>query len=207
MAPKFPPILQMKREYPPLAQLTAEYGAHKEIPGDLREVILKALFHFPELRETRIEFRLTEQGEFPHETQPSVARLLVPGAKRGYTVSLLTRATSPTDQALILNLPYEAQVAAIAHELAHILQYESKGAGGAIRLSLQGGDAERTSERQADISVIEHGLGFELYTYAAFIRKIKGYLEARPDIDVNRLHPNEILEALPPDQLHELPRF
>jgi hypothetical protein len=36
---------------------------------------------------------------------------------------------------------------------------------------------------------------------------VKGYLEAYPDIEVNRMHPPEILEALPPEQLQELPRF
>ena len=64
----------------------------------------------------------------------------------------------------------------------------------------------RKAEREADVLTIEHGLGFELYTFACYIRGIPGYVDERKQIDINHLHPNEILEALPPEQLQEIHR-
>lgn len=206
MAHKFLPAERMKKDYPTLAQMQAEQ-AHKVIPEEYQEPILTALHHFPELKETSIEFKFTDKTDLPHHTRPALASLLLPAGKRHYSVELLTLAEGPAEKALFKNLPFEAQIAVIAHELGHILQYEERRSGAALKKSIQNEDAERTSGREADICVIEHGLGFELYTYAVYLRSIKEYLDLRPDMDRNHLNPSEILEALPPDQLQSTPRF
>ncbi len=195
----------MKKEYPPLSQLKAEYGRNKQIPENYQEVVLRSLFHFPQLRETTIDFIVTDNHEKRHSTEPSFGSVLK-GKKRSYTVRILEKKEGPEESALIKNLPYEAQMAAIAHELAHIVQFE-KGSSRHLKITLNKLDKRRERERQADILVIEHGLGFELYTYATYVRNIKGLIDENRDLDVNHLHPNEILEALPPDQLQEVHRF
>jgi hypothetical protein len=197
----------MKREYPAPERLEADYGRNKQIPESYREVILKTLSFFPELRDTHILFRLVHDQEDAHGPEPSVMRLLIPTVKRNYTVNILDSATPPHEQALLRNLPHEAQMAAIAHELSIIVQFEKAGSLKAIRLLSRDKDKERELRRNADISVIERGLGFELYLHATYLRRIPGFLEIRKDIEVNSLNPNEILEALPPEQLHEVHRF
>ena len=197
----------MKREFPSLSQLEAEFGRNKLIPDNFREVILKTLSCFPELRETRIIFRMVHSENDAQGPEPSLIRLLIPTSKRNYTVNILDAASPPLDQALLKNLPFEAQMAAIAHELSIITQFEKAGSLKAIRLLSRGKTEERELRRKADISVIEHGLGFELYLHASYLRRIPGLLELRKDIDVNSLNPSEILEALPPEQLHEVHRF
>jgi hypothetical protein len=192
----------MKKDYPPLAELKSEFGKNKTIPSQYEGSILRALSHYPELKETKIEFRLRTDHPVPYGTTPAVMSVLNPLAKRGYVISLLEKAQPPMEHVLFRNLPLEAQVAVIGHELGHVLQFET-GKASVLRtiISYATPRTQRELERGADICCIEHGLGFELYTHAKFIRAIKGYLEERKEIDVNYLHPNEILETLPPEQL------
>jgi hypothetical protein len=197
----------MKREFPALEQLEAEQGRNKEIPDSYKEVILKTLLFFPELRDTHITFKPVYDHDDVHSPGPSVLRLLIPTIKRHYTVHILESAAPPHEQALLRNLPFEAQMAAIAHELSIIVQFENAGSLKAARLLKRGKAKERELRRNADISVIERGLGFELYLHASYLRRIPGFMELRKDIEVNSLNPHEILEALPPDQLQEVHRF
>jgi hypothetical protein len=189
-------------EYPDLSQLRQHFGRNKTIPARYELPVLRALSHYPELKDTAIEISPVKFLPVPYATTPSLLNFLRAADK--YTIRLREVAEGPTEKALFRNLPEMAQVGVIGHELGHVLQYR----GNTIR-SLFSRFAEHRSvslrrevERHADISAIEHGLGFELYTHAVYIRSINGYLEQRKEIDILYLHPNEILEALPKDQLH-----
>jgi hypothetical protein len=195
----------MSRKYKDIEELRSAYSANKEFPAEYEEEILLALAHFPELRDARIRFETVEKDEHPFSATASRNSMLGRSGKRNYIVHIARHSTLAPEEALMHHLPFEARVAAIAHELARIVQVEKKGGLKAIRLPAQG--KSRKAERQADISVIEHGLGFELYTHASYLRTIPGLIEAYRHADINRLHPNEILEALPPEQLHEVHRF
>jgi hypothetical protein len=192
----------MKRDYPVLEELRKEFGMNKVIPQKYEHVILKVLSHYPELRETTIEFRLKASHPVPHSTSVSFGSLLKLQVK--YVINLLEKAEPPFEQALFRNLPEGAQPGVIGHELGHVLLYKKMGPLSAFKkaLSQPGMREKRSRERAADIIALEHGLGFELYTHAVYIRTIDGYMERRKDLEVCYLHPHEILEALPPDQLH-----
>jgi hypothetical protein len=188
----------MKRVYPTLPDLKKEAGDNKQIPEQYAGIILKALHHYPELKNTRITFRLKDRNHEPYRVAPSLLPL-----RKHYTVTLLEKAEPPTDMALFRHLPDEAKMGAIGHQLSRIVQFETKGFAPALKITNQG---SRKIEREADIITIEHGLGFELYTFACFVRAIPGYIEHRKELDINFLHPNEILEAMPPEQLQEVHR-
>ncbi len=169
---------------------------HKEIPLQYEETILRALYHYPELKDVRIAFKLKADHWEPYEAVPSL------GFKKSYSIIFREEGPESLEKLLFKNLPGEAQLGILGHLLAHIVQYEKKGLVSVIKLA--SGAPERKVEREADVITIEHGLGFELYTFACFVRGIPGYIGERNEVDVNHLHPNEILEALPPDQLQEL---
>ena len=195
----------MKRKYPTVAELRGQFGDKKEIPAKYEEEILTALSHFPELRGVKIKFRLVHDQPQLFRTEPSRVSLLAPAGKRGYTVTITEQAAAALEPALMKNLPHEARIAAIAHELGHIVQYEKCKTFAALKMAVHGTD--RSVERESDICVIEHGLGFELYIHASYLSSVPGLLDVYRHADVNRLNPNEILEALPPDQLHDVHRF
>ena len=198
-------IVHMKRKYKDLQELKSGFSTNKKFPAEYQEEILVALSHFPELKEARIRFVVVDSHDHPFHTTVSHAGLFSPKARRHYTVHIARAAKLAPDEALMQQLPFEARVAAMAHELAHIVQLEKKG--GVKGLTFMKHEADRTMEREADICVIEHGLGFELYTHASYLRTIPGLIDTYRHADINRLHPNEILEALPPDQLQEVHRF
>jgi hypothetical protein len=193
------------KNYPPLAELRKEFSTNKLIPSRYEEFILKALSHYPELKETPIHFKLKENHPVPYGTSPAISTLMKPAHKRTYVVSILEKEKPPIEQALFKNLPPPARIGVIAHELGHVLQFMKQSLPGVMKTALRFSSQEQTREieRGADISAIEHGLGFELYTHARYIRTIPGYVQVRKEIEINYLHPHEILESIPPEELHQ----
>lgn len=192
----------MKKEYPPLTELKKGFAVNKVIPKVYEESILRALSHYPELKNTNIHFKLKDKHPVPYNTVSSSLKAL---SKRKYIISILEKAEPPTEMALFKNLPEEARLGVIGHELGHIIEFSKKSLPSLLFNAIKFSSPEETrkAERTADVHAIEHGLGFELYTHARYIRAIPGYTELRKDIDINYLHPNEILESLKPEELHE----
>jgi hypothetical protein len=180
--------------YAPLSRLESEYGQKKIISVSPRQPILEALSHFPELRRVAISF-LPAQLEVPLHTR----RSLLSGGKR-YAVLVTQAADLPLREALLVHLPEEAQRAAIAQQLAIICFYERmQGLKKWRQLFHANARLQREITRQADLEVIAHGLGFELYVLAVYLRKIAGYQQRHPELDQYHLHPQEIMDTLKPE--------
>ncbi|HEX8517858.1 MAG TPA: M48 family metalloprotease [Bacteroidia bacterium] len=182
-----------------LELLKNEFGRHKEIPEKYEEVILTALSHYPELKETRITFCLTNNHPVPYGTAPSFRSILAHPYDREYIITLLEDAKAPMFYALFKNLTTEAQLGVLAHEIAHVVQYNSLNRSELIKfLACYMLPAfQQKIEQAADMGAIIHGFGKELLEHAIYIRCIPGYVEERKEININYLHPSEILEYLP----------
>jgi hypothetical protein len=189
----------MKKEYPPLEVLRKEHGVNKTIPPAYEEVILKVLSHYPELKDVHITFKLADKHPIPYSTMPALKTVFREGKKRKYIISILEEADLPVRQALFKNLPAEAQMAVIAHELGHVLQFIDHSPAKLVKTAFMNSNVydRRDLKREADLHAIKHGLGFELYVHSMFIRKIPGYVQLRKEIDTDYLKPQEILDTLP----------
>src|SRR4051794_22944838 len=97
--------------------LKKEVGLNKVIPSKYEKPILKALSAYPELKHIRIHFKLTSKHPVPYGTTPTFASLFRKAGKRIYYITILEEAQEPERSALFRNLPEEAQIAVIAHEL------------------------------------------------------------------------------------------
>lgn len=174
------------------------YNAFKHIPARYEGVIREALSHYPELQPVHINFKLADKYPVPYGTSPDLITIFRPRQKRAYTVTILEKADGPLEKALFKNLPREAQLGVLGHELGHVLQFCKKSRKELLKIALRYGDfyEKREVERDADIKAIEHGLGRELHMLAIYIRNIKGYVEQRKEIDTNYLKPHEILQGL-----------
>jgi hypothetical protein len=170
---------------------------NKFIPQVYREEILAALACYPELEDVEIHFRLKNHHPVPYGTTPSYARLLLRN-ERSYTVTLREKASPPEDAALFRNLPPRARVGVIAHELAHVLQFQKRTRWQLLRMTLRylRKSFRQSIERGADLTAIDHGLGHELYEHAVYIRSIPGYEARRPAINEQYLKPAEITDLL-----------
>jgi hypothetical protein len=181
-----------------LDDLRKEFGKNKKIPVQFEAAILVALSHYPELKETRINFKLKWNHKVPYGTTPAFYTIFRKPENRVYNIAILMDAKDPERQALLKNLRFEAQVGVIGHELAHVVQFQRMNG---IQLlnalaSYLKPAFKRRIERSADLGAIVHGLGRELLEHAIYIRTIPGYVQHRKEINKNYLKPKEIRERL-----------
>ncbi|HLP13764.1 MAG TPA: M48 family metalloprotease [Flavobacteriales bacterium] len=178
---------------------------NKIIPEKYREAILTALSHYPELKDARIEFRLTTDLKEAYATAPTFASIFQKPENRLYRINILEQASPPMEGALLKNCTLQCQVAVIAHELAHVKQFHERSRLELFSLlvSYMGKKSKKLIERNADILAIEHGFGSNLYAHANYIRSIPGYIQQHPELDENYLKPHEILIRL----LHKAGKF
>jgi hypothetical protein len=176
-----------------LQELKKEFGRRKVMPAIYETVILKALSHFPELKDVRIHFELKSAHPVPYGTTPSFSSFFKKPEWRTYIVTLLTEAKGPTVGALFHNLPEDAQIGVIGHELSHVLQYHRCKSKTLLKVVLFFPMVRKFMEQDADRKTIEHGLGVHLYKWATYIRTIPGYVRQRPQINIFYLTPHEIM--------------
>jgi hypothetical protein len=171
---------------------------NKKIIKKYEEPILTALRSYPELKDVRIHFKTVKKHPVPYSTSPSFNSLFSSKQKRIYHVYLLEDAKGPEEKALFKNLKFEGQVAVIAHELVHVLQFHSCSRAELIKMALQYPfpGKKRELERDADKGAIEHGFGKHLYEHALYLRSIPGYIRKRPELNMYYLQPFEILLRL-----------
>ena len=183
---------------PTIERLRITAGFNKIIPREYEEPILFALSHYPELKYTKIHFKKTSNSSTPYGTMPSPNSFLRPASRRKYIVTLLEDAEYPVKDVLFKNLPFEAQVAVIAHELVHVIQFSKCSIPELFKISMLYLFPwfRKRIERGADIGAIDHGFGNNLYKHAMYIRSIPGYMEKRPEINKYYLRPEEILQRL-----------
>lgn len=181
-----------------IERLRRRAGFNKIIPPEYEEPILTALSHFPELKYTKIHFRKADKSSTPYGTQPSPNSFLRPASRRKYIITLLEKSEQPEEEVLFKNLPFEAQVAVIAHELVHVIQFSKCSVPELFKIAMLYllPFFRKKIERSADIGAIEHGFGNNLYKHAMYIRSIPGYVEQRPEINKYYLKPEEILQRL-----------
>jgi hypothetical protein len=175
--------------------LQKEYGAFKEIPERYREPILEALSYYPELKNTHIEFRPVPARSFPYGTSPSLKSVFLPTGLRKYIVFILEQSHGPEEQALFRNLPLEAQVGVVTHELGHVMRYRSASIPKLIlsKIFYPVPICQKLLERRADKVAINHGAGRLLYKWSVHVRAIPGYEKQSPRIKLYYLKPEEIV--------------
>ena len=179
-----------------LDSLEKDFGMGKNFPAKYQLQILLALSHFPELKDVKIAF--VEKKVFaPLSALPSIRSMLNPFGKRTYRVIISTKSAEEMERILLKNLPINAQVGVIGHELAHIADYHRKSFTELLAVSINYGvnpAYHAWFEKNTDFRTIEHGLGWELYSYSKYVRTIFGSLEREVNLsDDFYMHYNEIL--------------
>lgn len=131
-----------------------------------------ALSAYPELREVKINFVLTDGGA-PMESSFELLTLLGNRKNRVYEIRLSDAEDSMFEGILMRNLPFDAQVGILAHELGHVLYYEQMSTMQIAKwgiMYLVSIDFRTTHEKSTDLIPIGRGLGAQLYHYAWYVR-------------------------------------
>lgn len=145
---------------------------HKKIPEALKEQAIVALSHYPELHDVKIEFRL-RKGITPLSSRPQIISVLKARKNRTYIITISTKSNKRFSPILFHNLPKDAQIGVLGHELGHVVTYLSKNNIQLMVLPFKLMNTKYTDcfEFNTDLIAIQHGLGRELYAWSSFVRQ------------------------------------
>jgi len=156
------------------AQLEKEFGSRKQIPASVKEPVLMALSHFPELRNTRIRFRI-RHALSPLTTNRDWGYYFahLGFGRRAFVVTISDRSAEKLTPILFNRLDFDAQVGVAGHELCHVSDFKHKHLFGWFRLGLGHLSARYVDRLEfgTDSSCIAHGLGFNLLAWSCFVRR------------------------------------
>jgi hypothetical protein len=143
--------------------LKVEFGKNKTIPREIERECLLALAHFPELKETDIEFTY-KTIKFTMQTQPKLDFIFRKKAHRSYKIELNKNAKIFTGLEYS-ELSLNAKIGWFGHELSHVCDYEQMTNAQLVGLGFgySFSNFKRKVERRVDYITIRHGLGKELY--------------------------------------------
>ena len=160
-----------------LAFLMKAYGHHKTLAKGYELQCLLALSHYPELKEIPIRF-LIQPARLQLSARPDPWTLLLPWENRTYQVIISNDTGRENDPILFPKVPFNDQVGILGHELGHILYYLDKKAtffvGLGFDYTFRFAEFAPGFERATDRRAIGHGLGYQLYDFAFFVRKAFG---------------------------------
>lgn len=150
--------------------LLAEFGTNKQLPEGFELQTLLALSHYPRLRDTKINF-IIDDVSIPLSSRPHWSSLLRSAKNRTYLVVIDSEREGAREALLLKNQPFNAQVGIIGHELAHTNYYLDRSFFGIVGDALcQLSDCRVDFERATDLRLIEHGLGWQRFDHATFVR-------------------------------------
>lgn len=143
------------------------YGKNKELLPEFKLQTLIALSGYPELKETAIRFQyhpISTTGK----TIPVWQSLFT--NQRQYVIYI--NANSKGKNISLKDVPFNAQVGLLAHELGHITQFRKKNTfsffSWAINV-LSSRNAHIAMEKQTDKIAIDHGFGNQLLDWTSFV--------------------------------------
>ena len=165
------PVKEFNYEKMKLLQdaLSEDFSTNKSLDSTFKLPGLIALSYYPELVDHHIKF----QQKNIKTTMQSVPRLDFIFKKREnrvYKISIDNKVRNKKGL-LLKDVPFNAQVGVIGHELAHVVDYDSKSKMGIVFLGIgylfHG--KRRQIENRVDEITITHGLGNQVKDFSAFV--------------------------------------
>lgn len=145
---------------------------NKKVPADFEHSILAALMYFPDLERTHINFKKRSLTT-TMAALPTVGSIFRKRENRRYSI-LINYKKNKRKAPLIENVPFEARVGVLGHELGHIVDYNRKSfiriIGNGIAYSVSNG-FRRNLEHKIDQITINRGLGEGLYAFRLYIEE------------------------------------
>jgi hypothetical protein len=158
------------REFEPPAgsrvdTLMAKYGNKKLFVEEFKEPALIALSYYPELKDVNIDFKYSDEAT-TMAARPSPLSLF--SSERKYLI--LINNSRDFEGILLEDVPFNAQIGIIGHELAHIADYNNHNLWGIAGIYFRYLDIQRRAlfEKEIDKATIERGLGWQLYDWATY---------------------------------------
>lgn len=171
------------------------YGNKKQLLKEYELQTLIALSYYPELVNTHIKFKYSEINSTARTTVTfgSIFKKI----NKHYII--LVNDDRETTGVVLSDAPYDAQIAVIGHEFAHVTDFKSRSFFDMILWGFKYlfVKQQTTIEIRADKLTIRHGLGWPLYYWADFLlnhsKANKHYKRIK---ETRYMQPDEILEFM-----------
>ena len=159
--------------------LMKTFGKNKILPQGYEEQVILALSHFPELKDSHIQFRL-HPSHATLRTRIDAFSLLKKRDHRYYVITISSRSIEKLKPIMFSQMNFSAQVGILGHEISHVFDFSKKNflqcvVTGARHLRPEFVDS---LEFHTDLICIRHGLGKELEAWSRFVRtniKVKNW--------------------------------
>lgn len=206
---RLPPVERTYREESETARLyylREAYGRNKEYPPEYELQVLLALSHFPELKDADVHFVVKDYA-FPISSIPKPLSTVRSPENRTYLIRIDTEMEGPRDVLLLKNQPFNAQVGILGHELAHTVYYLERSFFGIFSdgVCFLIRNCRNRFERETDVRLINHGLGWQRYDHSSFVRA--GFEKAGVVSDGGGgayMDPSELLEVMKTSGLYDV---
>lgn len=179
---------------------------NKIVPDPIWREAYIALSHYPELKNTPIEFRFKKNIKKSFmQAQPKITGLFKKRKNRSYLIFINEEFSIEDEKFNISMVPSEVLIGWIGHELGHIMDYRERSAIDLIWFGIKYVTSKkyiREAERTADTYAVNHGLGENIIATKDFIlnhsRLSDTYKNRIADL---YLSPEEIMVLI--DEIHE----
>lgn len=154
-----------------LDSLAGLYGVEGAVPESYRTPFLIAISAYPELQGVPIHF---EEGDLKTSmaAQPVPSSLFGPRGERRYRI-LVDTLDPGSEGKLFSELPFDARIGIMAHELAHVLDYVDRDIGGLLQYGLRYvfEGSRKALEARTDRIAVDRGFGWQLLAFKAHLRE------------------------------------
>lgn len=168
------------------------------IPDSIREEALLALSHYPELKNTRIEFKFKKSiKKSIMQAQPSFWSLLKGKKNRSYFIFISESFEIEGEKFETKNIPENVMIGWLGHELGHIMDYRNRNSFDLIWFGIKYillDNSIREAERAADSYAVQKNMDSYILETKNFILNNTNLSEVYKDrIKKYYLSPDEIM--------------
>lgn len=157
----------------PMKQKESLKFNNKIVPDKIWKEVYVALSHYPELKDTPIEFRFKKEIKKSFmQAQPKFSGVLKNKDKRSYFIMISKKIKIEDEVFDITEAPSDVIVGWIGHELGHIMDYRDRSGMGLLWFGIKyitSSNYIQEAERAADTYAVNHGMGKYILATKDFI--------------------------------------
>ncbi|WP_282178704.1 hypothetical protein [Maribacter stanieri] len=173
-------------------------SAQHTIPHEIIEEAKIALSHYPDLTNTKIEFKFKKNiKKSTMQAQPSFWSVFKSKKKRSYNILISERIKIADSVYYTKDIPSEIMIGWLGHELGHVMDFEQRSGFNLIGFGFKYVTSKnyiREAERRADSYAVNHGMETYILATKEFILKEAGLTQEYVDRIKNfYLSPEEIM--------------
>lgn len=147
--------------------------SNKIVPDKIWREAYVALSHYPELKDTPIEFRFKKDIKKNFmQAQPKLSGVFKTRKHRSYVINMNSKIKIEGQEFDLTTVPSDVLIGWLGHELGHVMDYRHRGTFGMLWFGIKyltSNNYIQEAERAADTYAVNHGMGKYIIATKDFI--------------------------------------